>query len=86
MEATVALGQVHSDEKNSTQMEMGVMSRSGSSSTSGESSSQGAAAGNLESKTLSAVTSTRTSTAFSEDTLDVESRGHAEVAQEEFKQ
>lgn len=66
-EATTSLGEVPSGEKNSTQMEMDVMSRSGSSSTSGESSCQVAAA--------SAVTSRRTSTALSEDTLDVEGRG-----------
>jgi hypothetical protein len=83
-EATIALGEIHSGEKNSTQLE--AMSRSGSSSTSGDSSSQRTTSpGNPESKTMSAVTSRRTSTVLSEDTLDGEGGGEAYVAPEEFK-
>lgn len=82
-EAVVALDEIHSGEKNSTQAD--AMSRSGASSTSGESSSHAASAGNTDSKTVSAETSQRTSTAFSEDTLEDEERAHADVAREEFK-
>ncbi|KAH8765442.1 hypothetical protein F5883DRAFT_645258 [Diaporthe sp. PMI_573] len=83
-EATIALGEIHSGEKNSTQLE--AMSRSGSSSTSGDSSYQRTTSpGNPESKTMSAVTSRRTSTVLSEDTLDGEGGGEAYVAPEEFK-
>lgn len=82
-EADVALGEIHTGEKNSTQVD--EMSRSGASSTSGESSSQAASASNLDSKTVSAETSQRTSTAFSEDTLEDEGGAHANVAREELK-
>lgn len=82
-EAIVALDEIHSGEKNSTQAD--AMSRSGASSTSGESSSQAASARNPDSKTVSADTSQRTSTVLSEDTLEDEGDAHADVAREEFK-
>lgn len=83
-EATITLGEIRSGEKNSRQLD--AISRSGSSSTSGESSSQRTtSAGNSESKTMSAVTSRRTSTALSEDTLEGESGGEADIAREEIK-
>lgn len=80
-EATIALDEIHSGEKNSMQLD--AISRSGTSSTSGESSSQRTTcAGNLESKTMSAVTSRRASTDLSEDTLEGESGREADIAQE----
>lgn len=83
-DATIALGEIHSGEKKSTQLD--AMNRSGSSLTSGELSSQGTTSpGNPESKTMSAVTSRRTSTDLSEDTLDGEGGGEADVAPEESK-
>lgn len=76
-EASIALVEVHSGEKHRTQLDS--ISRSGSSSTSGESSSQrSTTAGTPESKTVSAESSRRTSTALSEGTL--EGDGAREVA------
>lgn len=80
-EATIALGEIHSGEKNSAQLD--VMSRSGTSSTSGESSSQAAPTRNPESRTVSAVTSRRASTA-TENTLEAEGVVK-DVAQEDLK-
>lgn len=83
-DATIALGEIDPSEKNRTQAD--AMSRSGtSSSTSGESSSQAAPAGNADSKTASVETSRRTSTALSDNTLEVEGGAHADLAREEFK-
>lgn len=81
-EATIALSEIHSGEKNNAQMD--TMSRSGS-STSGESSSQAAPAANPDSKTVSAETSRRTSTVLSEDSLEVEGASDADKAREESK-
>lgn len=76
-EANIVLGEVQSGEKHRTQLDL--MSRSGSSSTSGESSSQrSTAAGTPESKAVSAESSRRTSTALSEGTF--EGDGAREVA------
>lgn len=81
-EAAIALSEVHSSEKKSAQLDM--MSRSGASSTSGESSSQAAPAEGQESQTVSAVTSRRTSTIKSDDSLEAEGVA-TDVAREEYK-
>lgn len=82
-ETTIALGEVHSGEKNKAQVD--AMSKSGASSTSGESSSNAAPAENSDSKTVSAESSRRTSTVLSENTFQGEGGADADLARGESK-
>lgn len=82
-ETSIALGEIHSGEKNKAQVD--AMSKSGASSTSGESSSSAAPAENSDSKTVSAETSRRTSTVLSENTFQGEGGAGADLAREESK-